>query len=66
MQCFILVLTSDDPAYIDAKIEEMPAFFKARNIDFSWTTGPSTRPTDLGRCSSHMALFIVTVQQEWL
>ena len=39
---------NDDPAYIETKIEEMTAFFKARSIDFSWTTGPSTRPTDLG------------------
>ncbi len=39
--------TSEDPSYIDAKIDEMLAFFRTRNIDFSWTTGPSTRPTDL-------------------
>jgi GNAT superfamily N-acetyltransferase len=38
---------SEDPAYIDARIHEMLAFFKTRNLDFSWTTGPSTRPTDL-------------------
>ncbi len=38
---------SDDTAYIYAKIEEMLAFFKTRNIDFGWTTGPSTRPTNL-------------------
>lgn len=38
---------SDDPAYIDARINEMLTFFKTRNTDFSWTTGPSTRPTDL-------------------
>ena len=47
MQCFILVLPVTDPSYIDAKIDEMLAFFKTRNIDFSWTTGPSTRPTNL-------------------
>ena len=41
--------TNDDPAYIEAKIEEMIAFFRTRNIDFGWTTGPSTRPTDLGQ-----------------
>lgn len=40
---------NDDPAYVEAKIEEMIAFFKTRNIDFSWTTGPSTLPTDLGQ-----------------
>ena len=40
---------NDDPAYIETKIEEMTAFFKARSIDFSWTTGPSTLPTDLGQ-----------------
>jgi ribosomal protein S18 acetylase RimI-like enzyme len=39
--------TSDDLIYIDAKIDEMVAFFKTRNIDFGWTTGPSTRPTDI-------------------
>ena len=38
---------SDDPSYIDARINEMLTFFKTRNMDFSWTTGPSTRPTDL-------------------
>ena len=38
---------SDDTTYIDARINEMLAFFKTRNMDFSWTTGPSTRPTDL-------------------
>jgi GNAT superfamily N-acetyltransferase len=39
---------SDDPSYIDARIDEMLAFFRTRNINFSWTTGPSTLPTDLG------------------
>jgi ribosomal protein S18 acetylase RimI-like enzyme len=39
----------DDPAYVEAKIEEMIAFFRTRNIDFGWTTGPSTHPTDLGQ-----------------
>src|SRR6266700_3732098 len=38
---------SDETSYIDARIDEMQAFFKTRNMDFSWTTGPSTRPTDL-------------------
>jgi GNAT superfamily N-acetyltransferase len=38
----------DDPTYIDSKINEILAFFRTRNIDFSWTTGPSTRPVDLG------------------
>ena len=39
--------SSEDPSYIDAKIDEMLAFFRTRDIDFSWTTGPSTQPTDL-------------------
>jgi GNAT superfamily N-acetyltransferase len=38
---------SGDPAYIEARINEMLTFFKTRNTDFSWTTGPSTTPTDL-------------------
>ena len=38
---------SDDTSYIEASIDEMLAFFKTRNTDFSWTTGPSTRPTNL-------------------
>ena len=38
---------SDDPSYIDARINEMLTFFKTRNIDFSWTIGPSTRPANL-------------------
>src|SRR5438105_2647629 len=38
---------SDDPSYIDARIDEMLAFFRSRNIEFSWTTGPSTRPAHL-------------------
>src|SRR2546421_4409532 len=38
---------SDDISYIDARIDEMLAFYKSRTIDFSWTTGPSTRPTNL-------------------
>lgn len=39
---------SDDLDYIEAKINEILAFFRTRNIDPSWTIGPSTRPTDLG------------------
>ena len=38
---------SDETSYIDARIDEMQAFFKTRTMDFSWTTDPSTRPTDL-------------------
>jgi GNAT superfamily N-acetyltransferase len=38
---------SDDPSYIDSKIDKMVAYFKSRGIDFSWTTGPSTRPAQL-------------------
>jgi len=56
---------SDETSYIDARIDEMQAFFKTRNMDFSWTTGPSTRPTDLALISRHMVLCIVTLQQEW-
>jgi GNAT superfamily N-acetyltransferase len=39
---------NDDASYIHARIDEMLTFFKTRNIDFSWTTGPSTRPNYLG------------------
>ncbi len=40
---------SDDTSYISARIDEMIAFFRTRNTDFSWTTGPSTLPTALGQ-----------------
>ena len=40
--------TGDDPSYTNARINEMLTFFNTRKIDFSWSTGPSTRPTDLG------------------
>ncbi len=39
---------TEDASYINARIDEMLAFFKTRNIDFSWSTGPSTRPKHLG------------------
>ena len=38
---------TEDTSMIEARINEMLAFFKTRNTDFSWTTGPSTRPTNL-------------------
>ena len=40
-------LHRDDPSYIDKKIDEMVAFFKSRDINFGWTTGPSTQPAQL-------------------
>ncbi len=39
--------SNDDPSYIAQKIDEMIAFFKTRDINFGWTTGPSTRPEQL-------------------
>lgn len=38
---------SDDSTYLHAKIDEMLDFYKTRNVDFDWITGPSTRPTNL-------------------
>lgn len=38
---------SDDAMYIHAKIDEMLDFYRMRDVDFDWTIGPSTRPTDL-------------------
>jgi ribosomal protein S18 acetylase RimI-like enzyme len=38
---------SDDSTYIHAQIDEMLEFFKTRNLEFDWTTGPSTHPTNL-------------------
>lgn len=38
---------SEDTTYIHARIDEMLTFFKTRNVDFGWTIGPSTRPTNL-------------------
>ena len=40
-------LASDDSTYVHAKISEMQEFFKNRNVDFVWTTGPTTRPSNL-------------------
>jgi GNAT superfamily N-acetyltransferase len=37
--------SSDDKAYIDARIAEMLAYFQA--LPFMWSIGPSTRPTNL-------------------
>ncbi len=37
----------NDPTYIDTKIDEMLTFYSTRNIDFDWSTGPSTLPIDL-------------------
>jgi ribosomal protein S18 acetylase RimI-like enzyme len=38
---------SNDSTYIHAKIDEMLEFFETRNVDFGWTTGPSTQPSNL-------------------
>ena len=38
----------DDKAYVDAKIAIVLAYFKARDLPFVWTIGPSTYPLDLG------------------
>ena len=38
---------SEDTSYVDARIDEMLTFFKTRNMDFGWTIGPTTRPTNL-------------------
>ena len=38
---------TDDSAYIDTKIVEILEFFNARNVNFGWTTGPSTSPANL-------------------
>ncbi|HXX78852.1 MAG TPA: GNAT family N-acetyltransferase [Ktedonobacteraceae bacterium] len=38
---------SNDVTYINAKINEMIMFYRTRNVDFGWSTGPSTLPTDL-------------------
>src|SRR5690348_16352829 len=38
---------SNDPSYIEMKIDEMIACYKTRDINFGWTTGPSTRPVQL-------------------
>ena len=38
---------SDNSTYIHAKIDEMIEFFNTRNVDFGWTTGPSTYPANL-------------------
>ncbi len=39
--------TGDDSTDIHVKIDEMQEFFKTRNVDFGWTTGSSTHPTNL-------------------
>jgi ribosomal protein S18 acetylase RimI-like enzyme len=36
-----------DKKYVNAKIDEMLAYFKARQVPFGWTIGPSTRPDNL-------------------
>ena len=38
---------TDDSAYIDTKIAEILEFFNTRNVNFGWTTGPSTSPAKL-------------------
>ena len=40
---------SNDVTSINAKINEMITFFRTRNVDFGWSTGPSTLPADLGQ-----------------
>lgn len=40
-------LASADKKYVNAKIDEMLDYFKARQATAGWTVGPSTRPTDL-------------------
>ena len=37
----------DDKAAIDARIEERLAYFKERQVDVAWSTGPTTQPRDL-------------------
>jgi GNAT superfamily N-acetyltransferase len=44
---FVASFGNDDPAYVDAKIDEVLDFFTSRRTSFVWTTGPSTRPADL-------------------
>ena len=39
--------TTHDSTYIQTKIDEMLQFFNTRNVDFGWTTGPSTTPLNL-------------------
>ena len=39
-------ITSDD---IDAKIDSVITYYKARHVPFSWATGPTTLPTNLAR-----------------
>jgi ribosomal protein S18 acetylase RimI-like enzyme len=38
---------SDDKAYIDAKINEMLAYFQVRHVAPGWSVGPSMRPANL-------------------
>jgi GNAT superfamily N-acetyltransferase len=38
---------SNDSTYVHAKIDNMQGFFKNRGVDFDWTTGPTTRPSNL-------------------
>ena len=35
--------------HVEEQVDEVIGFFQQRGIPFAWTTGPSTRPLDLGR-----------------
>ncbi|HEV2654750.1 MAG TPA: GNAT family N-acetyltransferase [Ktedonobacteraceae bacterium] len=50
---------SDEKAYVDAKIAETLAYFKARELSCMWVIGPSVRPTDLAtRLLEHGLTFL--------
>jgi GNAT superfamily N-acetyltransferase len=50
---------NDEKAYVDAKIAETLAYFKARDLSCMWVIGPSVRPTDLAtRLLEHGLIFL--------
>ncbi len=50
---------SDEKAYVDAKIAETLAYFRARALPCMWVIGPSVRPTDLAmRLLEHGLTFL--------
>jgi GNAT superfamily N-acetyltransferase len=50
---------SDEKAYVDAKIAETLAYFKARELSCIWVIGPSVRPADLAtRLLEHGLTFL--------
>jgi predicted GNAT family acetyltransferase len=50
---------NDEKAYVDAKIAETLAYFKARDLSCMWVIGPSVRPTDLAtRLLEHGLTFL--------